>query len=88
MSEEDIRQYFVKNGGIVKNTDIVNFFRPYLSNPAIKGKTTIASLHNCYFTVCKISITEAIIKLSVIFTAKIFIKTAMISIDIIFLPPS
>lgn len=38
MSEEDIRQYFVRNGGVVRNTDIVNYFRTYLSNPAIKGK--------------------------------------------------
>jgi hypothetical protein len=37
MSEEDIKQYFIQNGGIVRNTDIVNYFRPYLSNPAVRG---------------------------------------------------
>lgn len=37
MTEEDVRQYFIRNGGVVKNTDIVNYFRPYLSNAAMKG---------------------------------------------------
>ncbi|CAL8148375.1 unnamed protein product [Orchesella dallaii] len=41
MSEEDIRQYFIRNGGVVKNTDIVNYFRTYLSNPTIKDEARI-----------------------------------------------
>jgi len=39
MSEDDIRQYFIQNGGIVRNTDIVTYFRTYLSNPAIRGES-------------------------------------------------
>lgn len=41
MKEEDIRQYFLQNGGSVRNTDIVNYFRAYLSNPAIRGTTVL-----------------------------------------------
>lgn len=37
MTEQDIQQYFLQNGGSVRNTDIVNYFRMYLSNPATRG---------------------------------------------------
>lgn len=51
MTEEDIRQYFVRNGGVVKNTDIVNYFRPYLSNPAFKGnRDPSRNSHYFYYT--------------------------------------
>ncbi|XP_021950465.1 uncharacterized protein LOC110847777 isoform X2 [Folsomia candida] len=41
MKEEDIRQYFLQNGGSVRNTDIVNYFRAYLSNPAIRDQARV-----------------------------------------------
>ncbi|OXA44956.1 uncharacterized protein LOC118437964 [Folsomia candida] len=41
MNEEDIRQYFISNGGSVRNTDIVNRFRVYLSNPAVRDEARV-----------------------------------------------
>jgi len=40
LGEEEIRQYFIHSGGIVRNTEIVSHFRPYLSHPVpeIRGK--------------------------------------------------
>ncbi|CAG7734514.1 unnamed protein product [Allacma fusca] len=41
MSEEDVRQYFLQNNGIVRNTDIVNYFRFYLSDPHIRDEARV-----------------------------------------------
>lgn len=37
LSLEKIYEYFVQNGGLVSNRDVVRHFRRYLTDPASKG---------------------------------------------------
>jgi hypothetical protein len=41
MSEEEVREYFVVRGGLVRNNDIVTHFRNYLANPPLRGMSNL-----------------------------------------------